>query len=70
MKKNELFPVTHIHRQDIQHALGLSDEATKKITKDQLEAIADKMGEAYLDSGFWIDLECISKDILNESESD
>ena len=63
-----LYPISRLHRADVQHALGLSDEATDKLTPEQIELIADKMGHAYLEKGFWTDLEVLAKEVLNGEE--
>lgn len=59
----EYFKITSLHRDDIE-TLGLDIDASK-IKDEDMEAIARKMADAYIESSYWIDLEIITKDILN-----
>lgn len=59
----EYFKITSLHRDDIE-TLGLEIDASK-IKDEDMEEIARKMADAYIESSYWIDLEIITKDILN-----
>ena len=52
--KNETqhFPVSSVHRDDLESE-GFD---VSSVTDEQMETIADKMGDAYNESGYWIDL--------------
>lgn len=52
------FPITYIHRDDLA-SRGFNAEEVDDCT---LEEIADKMGSAYLDGSYWIDLDIIAED--------
>lgn len=56
-----LFKITSVHRDDVR-AAGFKK---KKITDDQMQEIADKMRGAYLNNGYWTDLEIIAEAVLN-----
>jgi hypothetical protein len=47
------FRITAVHRDDLE-AIGFE---AGKVTDEQMQQLADKMANAYLDSSFWIDLE-------------
>jgi hypothetical protein len=50
------FPVTSVHRDDL---AGLGYD-TSKVDDATMTELAEKMADAYLDSGFWIDLPIIA----------
>ena len=54
------YPVVTVCRDDLED----KGYDTENITDDQMESLASKMGNAYLDDGFFIDLE-ICADALN-----
>ena len=65
------FPITSIAREDIKRSKDdgepdLKDVDVQKITDDEMKQIASKMGEAYTESVFWIDLPIIVKAVLEE----
>jgi len=47
------FPITSVHRLDIQEALHLTDEQVAKITDDMMREIARKMADDYCEQLFW-----------------
>jgi hypothetical protein len=54
------FKVTYVHRND----LVTKGFNPAEVTDEQMEELAEKMGEAYTGSDcFWIDLDIIAKDI-------
>ena len=62
-KENGFFVVTRIHRDDLTESL--TREEIAKLTDDDMQWIAEKMGDAYLESGqFWEDLEILAKAAL------
>ena len=52
------FPVTHISREDLE-GRGFD---TSTIDDCTMERIASKMGDAYCENGYWIDLDIIAED--------
>ncbi|MFI3293849.1 MAG: hypothetical protein SNI70_10080 [Rikenellaceae bacterium] len=58
--KEELpyFAITHLHRDDLA-SRGFDAEEVDDCT---MEEIADKMGNAYQENGYWIDLDIIAED--------
>jgi hypothetical protein len=50
------FAITSVHRGDLE---GLGYD-TGKVDEATITELADKMADAYLDSGFWIDLPIIA----------
>jgi hypothetical protein len=55
--KKGYFPITSVHRLDLEQA-GF-DAAV--VDDDTMTEMAEKMAQAYLDNGFWIDLEVIAE---------
>jgi hypothetical protein len=55
------FQITTVHRDDLEQA-GLDGS---HVTDAQMETIADKMADAYIDEVFWIDLKIIAEDCAN-----
>jgi hypothetical protein len=54
------FPITSVHRDDLQQIAGIPDFDTDKITDDQMEEIAEEMADAYTGTdSFWISLSVI-----------
>jgi hypothetical protein len=65
----EYFPVTHVSREDITDETVLGTKIPKQgieITDSEMERIADKMGDAYCEHSYWIDLEIIAEHVLED----
>jgi hypothetical protein len=64
MRKMEggFFYITYIHRDDLKGSF--SDEEIATLTDSDMEEIADKMADAYLEMGFWETLEDATEIIL------
>ncbi|PIR50292.1 hypothetical protein COU79_00200 [Candidatus Peregrinibacteria bacterium CG10_big_fil_rev_8_21_14_0_10_54_7] len=60
------FPITSVCRADLVETVKLTEKETLKICDGDMEEIAEKMAEAYCDSGFWIDLPIIAEHVLGE----
>ncbi len=54
------FPVTHVSRDDLQ---GRGFDVTD-VDDYTMERIAGKMGSAYCDNGYWIDIDIIAEDVV------
>ena len=63
-KLNKPFNITSVCRADLQDIL--TEKEIAQLDDGDMERIADKMGDAYCDNGFWIDLEIIAKHVLSE----
>ena len=59
MKEN--FEITSVSRADLEH-LGFD---TTNVTDEDMETIASKMEDAYLDDCFWIDLKIIAGEYMD-----
>ncbi len=58
MRKDGFFPITSIHRADLEDR-GFD---TSKVTDRQMKRLAEKMGELYVESGgFWDHMEEIAE---------
>jgi hypothetical protein len=55
------FPITSVHRLDIQEVLHLRDEQVAKITDDMMREIARKMADDYCEQLFWDHLPIIAE---------
>lgn len=55
-KRNEFFPITSLHRDDLE---GLGYD-TSKVDDSTMRRLASKMADAYLESTFWIDLPIVA----------
>lgn len=55
--KKEYFKITSVAREDLEE-IGFD---TSGIDDDDMERLAGKMADAYLDNGFWIDLPIIAE---------
>ncbi len=53
------FPITSICREDLKE-LGFTDEQIARLSDEDMEAIASKMADLYLDQGFWEDLQFVT----------
>ena len=55
----EYFKITSVHRDD----LGSIGFDTSNVNDDTMIELADKMKEAYLEQGFWIDLPILAEQL-------
>ena len=53
------FKVTYVHRND----LATKSFNPAKVTNEQMEELAEKMGSAYTENNFWIDLDILATDL-------
>ena len=58
--KKEFFSITKVSRDDLE-ARGFNVDG---VTNDQMETLASKMENAYLESSYWLDLDFIASDYL------
>ena len=67
-KHDGFFPITHVHRDDLEN-IGYD---TSKVDDDTMQELARKMGNAYVENCFWIDLPIIADilDIPKHGDSD
>jgi len=61
---HKAFPITSICRADLQEYF--TDKEIESLDNVDMEYLASKMADAYCDNGFWIDMEIIARDILND----
>jgi hypothetical protein len=61
------FPITSICREDLKE-LGFTDEQIAQLTDEDMETIASKMADLYLDNGFWEDLQFVTDIRLIEKQ--
>ena len=64
--KDGFFQITSVHRDDVKHALNLSDEQLSRITDDMMEEIAEKMADDYCEQLFNVSLRIIAKQVLEQ----
>ena len=64
--KGELnyYEITTVHKEDIEATGDFTKEQIDSLTESDMERIADKLGNAYVDDCFWIDLPIITQNIL------
>jgi len=65
----EYFPVTYVSREDITDKIISGTKIPEQgieITDSEMERIADKMGDAYCEHNYWIDLEIIAENVLED----
>jgi hypothetical protein len=62
------FPVTTVHRDDLENE-GFD---TSNVDDHTMKELAEKMGEAYTSSGYWIDLNILAEnlDIPKKTETE
>jgi hypothetical protein len=60
------FCITSVCREDLKGYL--TDEEIATVTDDDMEYIADKMADAYLDMGFWESLNEASEIVLRDKK--
>jgi hypothetical protein len=65
MTKKESFVITRVSRPDLIDA-GFTEEQIAKIPDSEMEHLASKMANAYVENTFWIDLEILANDLLAE----
>ena len=58
------FKITSVARDDIADRFGI--KIAESFTDEEMVRLADKMANAYLENGFWIDLEVIVEYLLEE----
>ncbi len=58
-KHDGFFVITRVHRDD----LAGRGFQTSKIDDATMERLASKMADAYLNNGFWVDLDIIAEDL-------
>jgi|GEM_PF-6296561 len=79
--QSEYFPLTSVHREDVVETIPtyhipaeqINDYekfVMSRITDDQMEMIADRLTTAYLDNGYWEDLDIIVEDHLELGDID
>ena len=64
------FPITSVHRLDIQEALHLTDEQMAEFTDDMMREIARKMADDYCEQLFWDHLPTIVKFVADRDGID
>ena len=62
--EDEFHTIARLHREDVENCIG-KDKADLFSDAD-IEHIAEKMGDAYLEFGYWEDLEVIAEIMLQE----
>lgn len=62
--KGRDFPITSICREDLQRKF--TKKQIKSLTNSDMEHIASKMADAYLNNGFWIDMPIIVENVLEQ----
>lgn len=65
LNRSEFFPVSFVTRDDLE----VSGYDTSNMTDSDMERLADKMGDAYCDDGYWIDLEIIAENCFGLSKA-
>ena len=63
------FPITSVCRDDLISA-GYSEKQVASLDDGDMARIAEKMADAYCDSGFWIDLPIITDYVLEENKKE
>ena len=58
--------ITSVCREDLKE--HFSQEQIKKLDDFDMERLASKLADTYIENSFWIDLEILAKDILEEKE--
>jgi len=64
----KMFPLTSICRDDV--AMVLGKEKAEKLVDWDMKRLAEKMTNAYLENGYWVDLQIIVEYILEEKDKD
>ena len=58
--------ITSVHIDDVQDALKLTDEQVSLITQEDLDEIADRMRDDYVNQLFWNSLKILGEDVLKD----
>lgn len=63
--KQEYFPIARLHRKDLSE-VGYSEAQANAVSDADMERIAEKMGSAYTEILYWIDLKIIAEYVLSD----
>ncbi len=66
-KEEEYFEVTSVHRDDLIE-VGISIKDIDLLDDSDMETIASKMSNAYIENSYWIDLAIIAEYIISEKK--
>lgn len=66
-KLYKAFPITSVSRADLQE--NYTPEQIDSLDDSDMERIASKMADAYLDQVYWVDLEIITDDVLADKKT-
>ena len=58
----KMFPITCICRKDLKSYL--TEKEIENFTDNDMKYLASKIANAYIENSYWIDLEILAKDIL------
>ena len=58
----DLYAIAGISKEDVAEQAFSDCDKIDLITDDDMEEIASDMGDAYIENGFWIDLQCMIDD--------
>jgi hypothetical protein len=64
--EDRYFYITRVHREDLRGKF--TDEEIASLTDDDMEEIADKMADAYLDDLYWVSLEAAAEIVLEDKK--
>jgi hypothetical protein len=67
-KWSKAFEITSVCRLDLKDKFNDVDVA--KFTDDDMVRLASKMADAYLDNGFWEDMQIEAQEILDQKEGE
>ena len=62
------FPVTSVCREDLKQ--NFTEKEIRSLDDGDMARIAEKMGDAYCENGFWIDLSIIARHILDQNKEE
>ncbi len=65
-QESKFHVIARLHRDDIIAQIG--KKKAGQLTEEDIEYIAKKMGNAYLEFGYWVDLKIIAEMLLEERE--
>lgn len=66
--KDDYYVIARLHRDDLRPEF--TQEQIDSLTDYDMQIIANKMGDAYSDNGYWIDLKIIAEQILEDKKGD
>ena len=66
MDKDKMFCITSVCRADLEE--HFAQKQIESLTDEDMERIASKMGDAYVENSFWIDLDIITNDVLDNKK--